>query len=306
MESSFYFGTVTSWVAHVPTDLDGRLPDRPIRSCERVDPLSFKFLSRDLGNRKRGDVVEFNLRGSEANVLIMDSSNFSSFKSRGAYRQAYGGTWKRSPVRLQVPRSGHWYGVVYIPPGYRGQVSASIDVLPGALPPIRQSYQSPLGSIRDAADEYAEAAGIAPEDKEYDVFISHAGEDKDDLVRPLAHALRERDLVVWYDEFELRIGDSLRRKIDKGLIGSRFGVVVLSPTFFDKGWPNYELDGLVTREVSGGAPLILPVWHNVTREDVIGYSPSLADKLARATADVSIDALADEIAEVVKPAEVMA
>jgi hypothetical protein len=178
--------------------------------------------------------------------------------------------------------------------------------LPGALPPIRQSYQSPLGSIRDAADEYAEAAGIAPEDKEYDVFISHAGEDKDDLVRPLAHALRERDLVVWYDEFELRIGDSLRRKIDKGLIGSRFGVVVLSPSFFDKGWPNYELDGLVTREVSGGTPLILPVWHKVTREDVIGYSPSLADKLARATADMSIDALADEIAEVVKPAEVMA
>lgn len=268
--------------------------------------MSLKFLSKDLGNRQRGDVVEFNLRGSEANVLIMDSSNFSSFKSRGQYRQAYGGTWKRSPVHLQVPRSGHWYGVVYIPPGYRGQVSANIEVLPGALPPIRQSYQSPLGSIREAADEYAESVGVAPEDKEYDVFISHAGEDKDDLVRPLAHTLRERGLVVWYDEFELRIGDSLRRKIDKGLAASRFGVVVLSPSFFAKGWPNYELDGLVTREVSGGTPLILPVWHHVTRADVIGYSPSLADKLARSTADVSIEALANEIAGVVRPVEVMA
>ncbi|HET7181534.1 MAG TPA: DUF1883 domain-containing protein [Candidatus Limnocylindrales bacterium] len=261
-----------------------------------------KYIHADLGQRSRGDVVQVNLQGTEANVLIMDSSNFSSFRSRGTYREAYGGTWKRSPVHLTVPRSGHWYGVVYIPPGYRGQVRAGFQVLGGQLPPIRETYsRSPLGAIRQAADEYAESIGVAPDDKEYDVFISHAGEDKADIVRPLAVALRDLGLVVWYDEFELKLGDSLRRKIDRGLVASRFGVVVLSPSFFEKGWPNYELDGLVTREVVGGQPLILPLWHNVTRDDVVKYSPSLADKVSRPTADISIADLAAEIAGVVRP-----
>jgi TIR domain len=121
------------------------------------------------------------------------------------------------------------------------------------------------------------------------------------LVRPLAHALRTRDVEVWYDEFVLKIGDSLRRKIDKGLIASQFGVVVLSPSFFGKGWPNHELDGLVTREVAGNRQLILPIWHKVTKADVVSYSPSLADKVARSTADATMEELADEIAGVVRP-----
>ena len=163
-----------------------------------------------------------------------------------------------------------------------------------------------MGAIRDAADEYSAAMDVEPEQKQYDVFISHAGEDKDEVVRPLATALRELGVAVWYDEFELKIGDSLRRKIDAGLVGSRFGIVVLSSSFFANGWPNHELDGLVTREVVGRVPLILPVWHNITRSDLMGYSPSLADKLARVTGDVSIADLAAEIAAVVRPIEVAA
>jgi hypothetical protein len=75
-------------------------------------------------------------------------------------------------------------------------------------------------------------------------------------------------LRVWYDEFELRIGDSLRRKIDMGLAKSRFGVVVLSRAFFGKGWTNYELDGIFTRAVSG-EQVILPIWHEITKKEVI-------------------------------------
>ena len=81
--------------------------------------------------------------------------------------------------------------------------------------------------------------------EEYDAFISHASEDKEELVRPLADALVERGLKVWYDEFNLTVGDSLRRSIDKGLAKSRFGIVVLSSSFFAKNWTQYELDGLV-------------------------------------------------------------
>jgi hypothetical protein len=77
-------------------------------------------------------------------------------------------------------------------------------------------------------------------------------------------------------------------------------VVVLSPAFFAQGWRQYELDGLVTKEVSGGQQVILPVWHNVTQADVMGYSPTLAGKLARSTTDYSIEVIAGEIAEVAR------
>jgi hypothetical protein len=157
-----------------------------------------------------------------------------------------------------------------------------------------------LGTISDAADAYRgiKALGAVGE-REHDVFICHAIEDKDAVVRPLANELRRLGLRVWYDEYELRIGDSLRRKIDQGLARSRFGIVVLSPAFFAKEWPQRELDGLVSRETAQGAQLILPVWHNVGRDDVLHHSPPLADKLARSTAQTSIADIAVEIANVV-------
>ena len=136
-------------------------------------------------------------------------------------------------------------------------------------------------------------------EKEYDVFISHASEDKDEVARPLAEALRNNGLSVWYDEFELRIGDSLRRKIDKGIANSNFGVIVISRDFISKGWTNYELDGLITRAVNGEQTM-LPVWHNVTKREVINYCPSLADKLARSTTDFTVEEIADEIADLIR------
>lgn len=135
-------------------------------------------------------------------------------------------------------------------------------------------------------------------EKEYDVFISHASEDKEDVARPLAEALRNNGLSVWYDEFELKIGDSLRRKIDKGIANSNFGVIVISRNFISKGWTNYELDGLITRAVNGEQTM-LPVWHNVTKREVISYSPSLADKLARSTTDFTVEEIADEITDLI-------
>jgi len=136
------------------------------------------------------------------------------------------------------------------------------------------------------------------EPREFDVFISHASEDKDEVVRPLAHALHAGGLKVWYDEFEMRIGDSLRRKIDTGLARSRFGVIVFSKSFLTKGWTNYELDGLVTRSVNGDQ-VLLPIWHNVTKKEIIDYSPSLADKLARSTSTHTVEEIADEIIDLI-------
>lgn len=258
------------------------------------------FQQYDLGSRRAGEIVEVTVSGSAVNVELLDNSNLAAFKA-GRQHHYYGGHYTRSPIRIPIPQSGTWYVVIHLG-GYAGSWRSGVRVLPGALPAARQIVSSsPLGAIRQSADTYsAETVGADPDDKVYDVFISHASEDKDEVVRPLARALTDAGVSAWYDETELRIGDSLRRKIDAGLSRCRFGVVVLSPSFFDKGWPNYELDGLVTREVSSGDQIILPIWHKVTQADVMKYSPTLAGKLARRTADTTLDAIAQEIAEVTK------
>lgn len=136
----------------------------------------------------------------------------------------------------------------------------------------------------------------------HDVFISHASEDKDAIVRDLADALSKAGLEVWYDEFSLQVGDSLRRSIDHGLGTSKFGVVVLSPAFFENPWPQHELDGLVQREVAGKTR-ILPIWHKVTRDEVREFSPALADKLALNTTTMSAHEIAMALVEVIRPGE---
>lgn len=132
---------------------------------------------------------------------------------------------------------------------------------------------------------------------EYDFFISHANEDKENCVKPLAKALQTAGYNVWYDEFTLKIGDSLRKSIDNGLIKSRYGIVILSNAFFEKNWTQYELDGLVTREMEGHK-VILPIWHFVTKSQVQHYSPSLADKFALNTSVSSIDEIVSQLAEI--------
>ncbi len=133
--------------------------------------------------------------------------------------------------------------------------------------------------------------------KKYDVFISHASEDKELFVKPLVGALQKAGYKVWYDEFTLKVGDSLRRSIDNGLINSRFGIVVFSSAFFEKNWTQYELDGLVNREMNGHK-VILPIWHLVTKDQVQNYSPSLADKKAINTSLSTIDEIVAQLAEV--------
>jgi len=118
----------------------------------------------------------------------------------------------------------------------------------------------------------------------WDVFISYASEDRAAVALPLAKALQDRGLAVWYDEFELHVGDSLTRTIDTGLAKSRYGVVVLSKQFFAKEWPRKELDALLTRE-GDGTKVVLPVWHSVDAEAVAAQSAILASRYAARTND---------------------
>lgn len=112
------------------------------------------------------------------------------------------------------------------------------------------------------------------------VFICHASEDKDAIARPLAAALLEEHIEVWFDEYSMRVGDSLREAIDRGLAQSDFGIVIVSPAFFAKRWPQRELNGLVAREMAGTRRLVLPVWHGVDHALILRHSPPLADIVA--------------------------
>ena len=136
-------------------------------------------------------------------------------------------------------------------------------------------------------------------DREYDFFISHASEDKDDFVRPLAEALVEAGCNVWYDETMLKPGDSLRRSIDKGLVDSRYGIVVISPAFIKKSWPEYELNGMVAKEMNGHK-VIIPIWYNVTIDDVLHFSPTLADKLAIDTSRLTLEEVVEQVMSVLQ------
>ena len=260
-----------------------------------------KFQQYNLGHQQRGNIVEVTLSGSAANVRLLDSGNLRNYKS-GRRHRYHGGLIKKSPARIAIPSTGTWYVAVDLQ-GLRGQARSSVRVIPKeALSPLPEYSPPTISNLvrpisHDNSSDF-KTIGTAPSSY-YDVFISHAAEDKDEIVRPLANLLVSHGLSVWYDEFELRIGDSLRRKIDTGLARSRFGVVVISPSFFTKNWPQYELDGLVTREMTG-EQVILPFWHQITKEEVIHHSPSLADKIARNTSDFTIDEIAREIADVIE------
>ena len=136
------------------------------------------------------------------------------------------------------------------------------------------------------------------EELQYDVFVSHAWEDKEDFVEEFIQELRDLEIRVWYDKSRIKWGDSMRAKIDEGLKKSRFGVAVLSPNYIAEGkyWTKAELDGLFQMESVNGKTL-LPIWHKLTKKEVMDYSPIIASKLAMNTASMTAKEIAEKLKE---------
>jgi hypothetical protein len=149
----------------------------------------------------------------------------------------------------------------------------------GELGPYHRVPAAAFDQINSTETSTAVPMTAGVSETEYDVFISHASEDKEEFVAPFAEALLKIGVRVWYDEFTLKLGDSLSQSIAKGLAGSRYGIVVLSKNFINKSWTRYELQGLWSREI-GGREVIIPIWHGVTKDDIVSFNPTLADKLA--------------------------
>lgn len=133
----------------------------------------------------------------------------------------------------------------------------------------------------------------------WDVFISHASEDKEAVARPFAERLTDLGLKVWYDEFSLQWGKSLRKSIEEGLKNSSYGIVILSQVFFQKTWTNLELDGLVAIMTTTGKDNILPLRYGLTHKEVADISPTLAGLFSRSW-DEGIDKLANDVKDLVR------
>ena len=175
---------------------------------------------------------------------------------------------------------------------------------------MRQSYEHRISELeQQLLSSIKENINLSEENsmEEYDVFVSHAWEDKEDFVDDLVDALRKLNVKVWYDTSEIKWGDSMRQRIDDGLRKSHFGIVVLSPNYIAEGkyWTVAELDGLFQLEGSSGITL-LPIWHRLTKKDVISYSPLIANKRALLSSLMTPEEIATELQKLLpkKPDEV--
>ncbi len=170
-------------------------------------------------------------------------------------------------------------------------------MIPNTWPPHPiASAATPLLSEQTVGDSAAPLDIGNGREARWDLFVSHASEDKMVVVEPLVATLKSRGWRVWYDRAELTLGDRLRTKIDEGLAHSRFGVIIVSQAFLRKRWPQEELDALFARE-DDGQKIILPIWYGVTPSLLLQHSPILAGRLAARWED-GIDHVVAEIERV--------
>lgn len=175
---------------------------------------------------------------------------------------------------------------------------------------MMQSYESRIEELQSivASATTIPAVHLVEEEEqdipEYDVFVSHAWEDKADFVDEFVKELQTLGIRVWYDTSQIKWGDSMRKRIDAGLRKSRFGVAVLSPNYIKDGkyWTKAELDGLFQLDSIGGK-VLLPIWHGLTKKEVMEYSPIIASRKAMNTTSMEPKEIAYELKKLLSDVE---
>lgn len=174
-----------------------------------------------------------------------------------------------------------------------------------ALNNMQKAYEQRIAEIESRSMPQLSSTSVSSSEtedgEEYDAFISHASEDKEGFVDELVAEMRNCGLSVWYDTTEIHWGDSTCQRIDEGLKKSKFGVIVLSSDYIAEGkyWTKTELNGLFQKESINGK-VILPIWYNLNKQDVINFSPIIADRNAMTTARMTAKEIASELAALVK------
>lgn len=164
-----------------------------------------------------------------------------------------------------------------------------------------QRADEQLTAIKDEVSKYfSESNSSGSTDKyEYDVFVSHANDNKQSFVDSLYEGLGRLRIKIWYDTTEIDWGDNLKDAIMKGLEKCRFGIVVLSPEFIGRQWTDKELSELLSRQNERQDKVVLPLLYNLTVEQMIEKYPALSSIKARMiTADEDADDVVIDFARV--------
>lgn len=127
---------------------------------------------------------------------------------------------------------------------------------------------------------------------EYDVFISHASKDKEDLIEELYHSLSKLGISIFYDKESLEWGDNWKERILNGTKRAEFAIIVISENFFDREWTERELSEFLNRQNRNGQKLILPIVHNITMQQLQKKYPNVADIQAIDSSKYNCDQIA--------------
>jgi len=166
----------------------------------------------------------------------------------------------------------------------------------------RKNYINSISEVSEKLNELAIDVKETAQEKEiieYDVFLSHSNLDKDIFVTELSEKLSGKNLNVFEDVKVFKIGQSQTDMMNMGIINSRFVVVFLSPNFIQSGWSDYEFKSFLNREINENKIIILPIWHEVSVEEVRNYNPYLVDKFALSTEKYTADEMVEHIAQVI-------
>ena len=167
-----------------------------------------------------------------------------------------------------------------------------------AIKEMQASYESRIDELFNQVKAPLEKNNsfYQESDETYDVFVSHAWEDKEAFVDEFVLEMQRLGMKVWYGKEKIGWGDSMRAKIDEGLKKSKFGIAVISPNYIasEKYWTKAELDGLFQLESVNGK-FLLPIWFNITKQQIIEYSPIIANRKALSTAMMTINEIAVEM-----------
>jgi len=167
---------------------------------------------------------------------------------------------------------------------------------------IIKSYETKISNLQNTVDDLLAPVAMSikesdqDNDIKYDVFISYASEDAD-FVESLVEELHKLDVKVWQDKLSIGWGNSIRQSIDRGLLKSKFAIVVLSKSYMGKYWTGYEFDGILNLETTT-RKVFLPIWHNVTVDDVKAFSPSIAGRKAFETKSITAYGIAEKLKEI--------
>jgi len=191
-------------------------------------------------------------------------SSYSSSGSSGGGRSSVGGSGGSAKPRWSRANSS----VVYTPAEVR------------TLTPVRENVEK-RASVPDLRD----------------VFLCHAWDDRKGAAKELHDSLESLGVSVWFSEKDVALGTGLLREIDKGLVKSRVGIVLVTPALLSRlrgeGIADKELSALLARD------LLVPIVHNTTYEALREVSPLLGSRSGLSTAEEPMANVAAKLAELV-------